>query len=154
MITNRWRNLSRLKSVSCNLVWVRVPLGSNSFIFCSVYLPPETSTFSDEDTWEMLENDMDRFSEQFPSDYFIFLGDFNGYTGEDEGAREEVGLELGKTKGVDMIEPSVRRRTSKDGHRRKNNWGKKLLDFCGKQNLVILNGRTGKNKGVEDRFLG
>ena len=151
MITNRWRNLSRLKSVSCNLVWVRVPLGSNSFIFCSVYLPPETSTFSDEDTWEILENDMDRFSEQFPSDYFIFLGDFNGYTGEDEGAREEeVGLELGKTNGVYMIEPSVRRRTSKDGHRRKNNWGKKLLDFCGKQNLVILNGRTGKDKGVGD----
>jgi hypothetical protein len=111
-----------------------------------VYLPPETSTFSDEDTWEIIENDMDRF-QKFPSDYFIFLGYFNGYTGEDEGAREEeMDLELEQVNGVYMIELLIMRRTSKNRNRRKYNWGKKLLDFCDKQNLVILNGKTGKDK--------
>ena len=38
------------------------------------------------------------------------------------------------------------KRTSKDRSRRKNNWGTKLLDFCGIEKLVILNGRLGKNK--------
>jgi hypothetical protein len=63
LITKRWRNVSRLKSFSCNLVWVPVSFGSNSFIFCSVYLPPETRNFNDEDTREILENEMGRFSE-------------------------------------------------------------------------------------------
>ena len=36
------------------------------------------------------------------------------------------------------------KRTSKDHSQRKNNCGTKLLDFCGIEKLVILNGRLGK----------
>lgn len=140
----------RLKSESCNLVWVRISRGKRSHVFCSVYIPPESSSFSDEDTWEIFQKELHIFLTKFPADGFILLGDFNAYTGElqepwscqfedhthSESRRDGMGDEE-----MDEIPP----RTSKD-HRRKNRWGSKLLEICGKENLIIVNGRIGEDK--------
>ena len=78
------------------------------------------------------------------------MGDVNGYVGvtpevfvsphacTDEAAR----------KVWDNIVIHLPPRASKDHSRRKNNWGRKILDFCGKANFVILNGRFGKDGSV------
>jgi len=50
--------------------------------------------------------------------------------------------------GVGIIEPWVIKRATKDAHRKNNNQCKKLLDFCSKQDLDILNGRTRNDEGV------
>ena len=49
--------------------------------------------------------------------------------------------------GVYRIEPLIMRRMSKRS-RRKSNLDKNYSIFCRKQNLVILHGKTGKDKRV------
>ena len=71
----------RLKSVSCNLIWLRVKADGRFIIFCAIYIPPESSSYNEEDTWCILEDEKRKFSIQFPSDLFRLMGDLNGYFG-------------------------------------------------------------------------
>jgi len=98
------------------------------YFFCAIYIPPESTSYNEEDTWCILEKEKRKFSIQFPSDLFCLMGDFNGYFGVtpevlmsphacSEEAAWEVWNEL-----VIHLPPRV----SKDHSRRKNNWGRTI----------------------------
>ena len=71
------KSLIRLKRVSVNWVWLRVKVAKFHVIFGSVYIPPESSSFSGEDTWSFLFEETYEFKKLFPADLFLFLSDFN-----------------------------------------------------------------------------
>ena len=52
------------------------------------------------------------------------------------------------TVNLEDIVTTLIQRTSRDHTRRRNNWGKNLLEFCGYENLMILNGRFGNDKNL------
>ena len=80
------------------------------------------------------------------------MGDFNVYVGVTPGdlmsphaCTDEADWEVWEDLVIHLPP-----RASKDPSRRNNNWGCKILDFCGKANLIILKGRVGKDGGVEN----
>ena len=73
--------VQRLKSFSCNFIWLRVETDERFIIFCAEYIPLQLSSYNEKDTWCILEDEKRKFSIQFPSDLFCFMGDFNGYVG-------------------------------------------------------------------------
>ena len=100
--------------------------------------------------WCILEDEKSKFYIQFSSDLFCLMGDFNGYVGVTpevlmlpHACTDEAALEV-----WDDLVIHLPPRVSKDHSRRKNNWGRKILDFCCKENFVILNGRVGNDGGV------
>ena len=66
--------VQRVKSVSCNLIWLRVKADGWFIIFCALYIPPESRSYNEEDTWRILEDEKRKFSIQFPSDLFGLMG--------------------------------------------------------------------------------
>ena len=133
------------------LIWLRVKADGRFIIFCAIYIPPESSSYNEEDTWCVLEDEKRKFSIQFPSDLFCLMGDFNGYVGvtpevliSPYACADEAAWQV-----WDDLVIHLPPRVSKDHSRRKNNWRRKILDFCGNENFVILNGRVGKAKSGE-----
>ncbi|KAF4530296.1 hypothetical protein B566_EDAN017759, partial [Ephemera danica] len=85
-----------------------------------------------------LQSDYDELS-------FVVGGDFNARVGEENVMRGEVG-EIEKTDSLALI------RHSKD--KVLNAEGKKLLDFCEKMGLEILNGTHGQDKEGNFTYIG
>ena len=74
-----------LKSISCNILWILIQMskmGSQyDLLIGTVYISPEnSSSFSEEDTFSILENEILQFKEQLHNTEIIIMGDMNGYT--------------------------------------------------------------------------
>jgi endonuclease/exonuclease/phosphatase family metal-dependent hydrolase len=74
----------RLESESENLLWLLLSVKNVHLVVCVVYLPPNNSSYSREDTWELVENETQLYKRMYPCRNFIFLGDFNAYTSEED----------------------------------------------------------------------
>lgn len=113
-------------------------------MICFVYLPPQQSSYykmaqlDPEEVWGCLQRDIAKFQCKGP---VLLMGDFNA--------------RCGQLSEADFIEPHVRRhlplmdglvnRHSKD--RVLNRTGRRLLNVCATEQLVILNGRADSDRG-------
>ena len=80
------------------------------------------------------------------------MGDLNGFTGvtlevlmSSHACTDKTAWEV-----WDVLIIHLSPRVTKDHSRRKNNSGRKILDFCGKEKFVILNEKVGKDEGVRN----
>ena len=99
----------------------------------SVYLPPQSSSYSNEDTWKLLSEEMAALLLKYPRMGFILMGDYNVYTTDFLEQRDTYD-------GFHFADPSIQKeesfekirgRHTKDKGRRKKTWGSKLLNFVG-----------------------
>ena len=131
---------------SNNSIWCRISkqtLGKHKDLFiCGIYIPPENSTYFNEEIFEKLEVEIEDFIKK---GYVMLLGDFNARTGQesDSVCRDGQNFILNdcsnmsfKTSCRNTFNPIV------------NSHGKRLLDLCKSFDLRILNGRiTGDSLG-------
>ena len=124
-------------------------------IFCgAVYLPSENSNFYNDEELMLLESEITSFCSTHK--YVIITRDFNArtaemkdYTENDDFLSElfdfdpetvEFFSHINKLEKYDVL------RDRQSGDRHTNNSGYKLIDMCKNHNLIILNGRFGKDK--------
>ena len=115
-----------------------------------VYLPPEGSDYSSEDSFNEIEAELISFLNQYET--LFVMGDLNARTGTSDeyvtyninknvsdilGLDNELLVYLNEANGINGNVAKTRR--SKDKHR--NNFGSQLLEMCKNNNLYICNGR-------------
>lgn len=143
------QHVKLLPQSNSDIVWVRIPTmdkhGQDTFI-CGCYIPPEHSSYGKDHSikiWDCLERDVEIFSTK---GNVIVCGDMNARTGStvdyitvdsvryDNAAGDEFNEHL-------LNEPmDIHQRCSMDNTTHKI--GRRLIDLCIDNNLVILNGRT------------
>ncbi len=142
------------------LMWLKLSCKftnlDEDLIFGTVYVPPMTSRFYNNDQYEMFEHEISNICNKYS--YVYLFGDHNAQTEEmvdftvcddfladlfdfdydtinfldQKAAMEHYGIELNR----------------KSQDKKKNNHGYKLIDNCKNNNLIILNGRYGKDSGT------
>ena len=129
---------------------------TENLLIGATYIPPDNSVFYNEEEVVLLENEITSFSSKYK--YIMLTGDFNARTSElrDYTERDEFLAEMFDfdaetiyifSKASQLEDYSVPiERKSKDKHI--NNSGYRLIDICKNNNLFILNGRFGKDKGI------
>ena len=135
-----------IKSSSNNVVWVLLQLEKRGFdynlIVGNIYMSPEFSSIhSEEDTFNILENEICNFRNQYQSAKLLLMGDFNSYTSTQP---DYVVDSSGRYDGFhnDDKPPEPQNRANKD-LRNPNNYGRSLLNLCIMSNMYIVNGRVG-----------
>ena len=128
-----------------NFLWSKIDksaLGSSHDLFiCGVYIPPENSSYFDNEIFTDLENDIAHYSTK---GNIMLLGDFNARTSKNV---DYISKE-GSSYINDVTENSSLPRNRENFDNIINNHGKKLLELCKHCNLRILNGRkTGDSFG-------
>ena len=156
LVKNEYENYVReVEGVSKNVVWFTLDkevLGKKC-IFGAVYIPCEGSPCYDRGAFADLRNDVEQFKEDYHGAPICLLGDFNSRTGrlQDYIAVDDVTTELtGLNDDIiplpdDLVNVDLKR-VNEDYGINKN--GKQLIDFCKQQNIRILNGRVGADRGV------
>ena len=132
----------KIHKTSNNFVWIEVNKKfmknlQNNFFIVGTYINDITSTYYDDKIFQELHNDILNFgSANTP---ILFMGDFNGRTGNtDDSYKESAQLEnLIPTPNTFINIP--KRRNCDDVL---NSHGKKIIDFCHTFDFKILNGRT------------
>ena len=130
---------------------------SVDLLFCSVYIPPEGSTYGAIDIFDSLESDLIELNPQ--NEYQIcLLGDFNAHTNNDN---DFISIDdtIEQTLHIENFVNDIDRVSIQNfgfplerfntDHSRIDNYGRRLLDICKSFNLYIANGRLG-----DDRSLG
>ena len=138
-----FKSYTKLKSKSENVIWIRLECWDGlCIVIGSIYIPPQNSSYRNEDTWNLLVKELDEKRANFENDRLILMGDFNAYTSD------EVELKDVLIPGIPSAVPAVYRipRASRDEKRRINQWGRRLLTLCAESGLMIGNGRFGKDK--------
>ena len=95
----------------------------------TVYISPEnSSSFSEEDTFSILENEILQFKEQLHNTEIIIMGDMNGYTKtENDFLTENINCHDGFSTVTGNLKLSERANMDV---RKVNNYGRKILDMC------------------------
>lgn len=138
--------------------WVELNLNLESKVYLGcVYIPPENSVYSSENSFIELENDIINFSQK--SKYVSLVGDFNArtarlpdYVTPDENLLEEIlhivdddlTENMYTHKILENIGIPLERFNKDEG--RINPYGHKLLDLCKRCSLFIVNGRLHADK--------
>lgn len=79
---HEFSSLSRLPSMSENLIWLRLNFLGKWFILGCVYISPENSSYCEEDTWAILEEEIILIRSRYKGDSVLLIGDLNAYTAE------------------------------------------------------------------------
>lgn len=148
---NLARYTSRLHSSSCNIVWIWLQLTKLGIDFDllvgTTYISPENSSIhSEEDTFDILENELCTHKNMSSATRAIVMGDFNGYTNNELDyvrADDDGDDPLGISNDYDIDDFP---RHNMDP-RNTNNYGKNLLNFCIASDIYIVNGRLGDDRG-------
>ena len=151
-------NINKVETASDYVSWISIDKSlmhlDENFIIGSIYIPPESSNFFNDEEFATLENEITSFCSD--NKYVILTGDFNAriaelndYTQRDEFFTElfdfddetsEFFYSVSKLDSLDIPHD----RKSMDKHT--NNTGYKLLDICRNNNLFVCNGRIGNDK--------
>ena len=140
-------NLFKCQSV----LWVNI---LNTFILGTLYVPCQSSPHYNPDFFEDLALDMAHIQENYDLP-FMLIGDFNSRTGTLNeimmSESDDIIFDSSNFKYPDVLDilKSLNipfERSSKD--RIKNNNGRNLIDMCKCQELCIVNGRMGTDKGI------
>ena len=76
------QNYISIPSNSEKIAWVRIPLTKGKRLMLGVvYKAPQNSSYSNESTWDLLEEEMRHLRCRYENDYFLVVGDFNAYIG-------------------------------------------------------------------------
>ncbi|MEW8547673.1 MAG: reverse transcriptase family protein, partial [Candidatus Thiodiazotropha sp.] len=125
-----------------------------------IYLPPEGSDYSSEDSFNEIEAEVISFLNQYET--LFLIGDLNARTGNSEefvtynlnrnvsdvlGIDNEVLTFLNEANEIYTNTNIDKTRRSKDKHR--NNFGAQLLEMCKNNNLYICNGRIDDDRDGE-----
>ncbi|CAB3994131.1 Hypothetical predicted protein [Paramuricea clavata] len=139
LFKKEFENAIFIEKQTKNFLWCRIDntiLNSTKNLFiCGVYIPPERSSYFDEDIFHNLENDVVYFSKK---GNVMLLGDFNARTSK----LEDFVSKEGNTFINDITETSFEPKTRDNFDSCVNNHGKSLIEICKNCNLRILNGRT------------
>lgn len=134
--------------------WFHIKQGlfiNTDCILVNAYVPPETSRYSNSEIFDNFEQEL--ISRSRMRTPFLFVGDFNAYTSNiSEIDSFDVDDDDTTRLNIDEIENRVAleglpKRATKDRHN-PNNFGRRLLLMCKNFNLVIVNGRYGRDKGI------
>ena len=114
-------------------LWVRIPTSEAPLLVGLYYMPCENSRNWNKDTFASLLEDIGRIKTE--DSEMVVMGDFNARTGT---MQDYIDID-----GEDR-QPSER--TNKDS--KVNTNGRALIDVCKTTDMMILNGRSGKDRGV------
>jgi len=138
------------------IFWLKISNGQENVTIGNVYIPPEQSRFHNDDELFLLENEIANTCTQF--DNILLTGDFNGYTSNlpdytdlDNFLSQHFQIDGGTMNacypsqiltqlGIPLQRNSQCNKTNKTGH--------KLLEICKFNNLIIMNGRFGKDSNI------
>ena len=157
---NLAKYVTELKSESDYILWLsldkKLSRCEENYILGVVYIPPESSNFYNDDETMQLESEISTFCAKYS--HVILTGDFNSRTSSqpdyietDEFFSElfdfdaetaEFFSHINKLECLNILKD----RRSQDSH--VNNHGHRLLDLCRNNNLFILNGRLGQDRGI------
>lgn len=125
-------------------------------VICGVvYIPPEASKYSSNDSFMKIEQELFNFSKD--SNYFCFMGDLNSRVGR-LGDFVEPDVFITNVKQHNVVTENIDcasyfetlgipiSRAAIDTVC--NNFGYKMIDFCKNNNFFIANGRVGNDIGV------
>lgn len=123
----------------------------NDLIITAVYIPPSNSRYANKDHFDELDNLLLNYTN---TDYFHLLcGDYNAHTGtmtdiiqvNDDDNNYFVNDDVYNNLNILSIpEP----RFNQDATLDRSSYGKKLLEICKCNQVIILNGRMGHDRGV------
>ena len=127
-------------------------------ILTSVYIPPSNSRYGNIEHFHEVDNFLLDFSDDF---CHLLCGDFNFHTGtspdfvtplgsdEDVESDVETGLSYLSDIFIDWSDYEIdRTRYSQDTSCDRSTYGKKLLDICKNNLVLIFNGRIGEDHRV------
>ena len=143
-------SVEQLKSASENIIWLKFDckrvLSGCSYMIGFVYMSPEGSSIhSEENLFQILENEMAEFKNSYFDHKFIVGGDFNAYTNIDPDF-----IQFDSTDYLisdddyreDILPPERCNLDDRD----LNSYGRSLLNLCKSTGLKIVNGRFGKDR--------
>ena len=155
-------NIITFHESDCNYVqWMSIKNehdSTNMLIGC-IYIPPENSLYTSKDAFDDLEKEFMNFLGNY--DKFALIGDFNARTSTlsdfieldndfyeliENDLDEEIREILYDHKKLVELNVPLKRYSEDKG--RVNNYGHKLIDFCKRCNMYIVNGRLGADKEI------
>ena len=118
----------------------------------SVYIPPENSVYSDIDMFDVIQNDIVKYTAETRCKVCL-LGNFNAHTGLKTDFTDINDYVLNSVQLYDVINIVNLDTLGIDVTRHNldllvNNYGNQLLQMCQSLELLIANGRLGKDQGV------
>ena len=140
-----------LKSTSDDILWLRSSglfLGGD-IIIGGIYCSPINSSATDGNFYNYLERDIYHYTNQYPNDKLIILGDFNSRTGNllDTVGEYDEHINLSQfNHGFFQDQAHIPARKNSDSV--VNSYGLSLINLCQEFNLCIANGRTGSDANL------
>ena len=138
---NEYKNHFEVISSSNNSIWCKISKKAlktkKDLYLCSVYIPPDNSSYFNSQIFESLENEIDLFLRT--GNDMILLGDFNARTGKSKDSVSSDGNNYIANDQSDLA-PKLLSRQSFDSVC--NSHGDNLLNLCKTFDLTILNGRV------------
>ena len=126
----------------------------SSVIFGLVYNPPEDSPYADSSTLDLIENAIVELTSHNDNTQLCLMGDFNARTGQlsdniriddhDDLIANDLFFDNDDNSVTDCSLSTPR--VNSDKHI--NNRGRRLIELCRSLNLIIMNGRYGKDSQV------
>ena len=144
----KYADVTHLKSLSNNVLWLLVTSRNVMFpnmLLGFVYMSPENSSIhSNESLFDIIENELAGFKNDYPGHSTFVLGDFNAYTSTnaDYITLDDAFPTLNDTQYTEDTIPPPRYNSDQ---KRVNNYGLKLLQLCKSAGLRICNGRLGSD---------
>ena len=143
------KSVKEHKSKSQNIVWVilsrKEKRMQSNLIIGTVYLSPEgSSEYSEENTFDILKDELALLKNKYRNTKILIGGDFNAYT---KCERDYMVPDYGNFDSLDTDDFTVTlpQRFNRD-KRNVNNYGRMLLEFCMDTDLCIVNGRVGQDR--------
>ena len=147
-----------IKTNTDYIFWVKLKQHhtSREFIIGTIYIPPEQSRFYSDDEYDMLESCITDMCSKH--EHVFLFGDYNAQTGESleyietddflsdlfDYDQETINYLNQKPNMLKYNIPLKRKSMDK----KKNNHGFRIIELCKNNNLVIGNGRLGRDKDI------
>ena len=137
-----------VESKMVETLFLKIQIGTVIVIVGAAYRHPDNSSYYNSNFFQELDNEVTDIQCMYPSANIIFGGDFNSRVGEEE-EQLEISNEFDiYSRGLDFYLPN---RKNKD--KVVNKSGEKLIEFCRRKDLLIVNGRTDEDKEGELTFV-
>ena len=123
--------------------------GSN-IIFGLVYNPPADFPYADSSTMDLIENTIVELTSQNEDAKLCGLGDFNARTGQlSDNIRSDDSRTFVEFHDIYETEKKYFNGAVRvNSDKQVNNMGRRLIEMCRSLNLIIMNGRFGKDKQI------
>ena len=142
------------------IMWIKLNKAifniDNDIIMGIIYIPPDQSKFYNEDEMQILNDEIINMCSTTKS--LILTGDCNGHTAElpdfislDNFLADYFDLDNDTISYIDQTQTLTDNKiplNRKSQDTKVNSTGRKLIDICKNNNLFIINGRLGQDRGI------